>query len=139
MNVIVENTTRLSEEISDAFHEMSKDESLETTQDIRRNAKKNLQKNYQGEAGLIDFATDIEQGRDSKGRFTRGHMFAFEHPTSVLHEIGAPIEPTYSQAKVDGWDRDGFYEGLQDCESIVTKKAYLISAINKTAQIRGLQ
>jgi hypothetical protein len=139
MNTVIENTARLQDEIGDAFHEMSKEESLETTRHIKRNAAKNLQKNYQGEAGLEEFATDIEQGRDARGRFTRGHMFAYEHPTSVLHEIGAPIEPTYSQAKVDGWDRDGFYEALKDCESIVTKKAYLISAINKTVQIRGLE
>ena len=126
----------MSETVSERFKEdlsqSAESDSKEITESIRRNFLEQLENPTQGEDGLRNYVSSVKQARDESGRFTSSWEFEIEHPTARLHEFGGPIEPTYSKAMVEGWDRDGFYDALQDCESYVERKRLLKSAQLKT-------
>lgn len=126
------NEDIVKEHLELALAEFAEDSAREATQSIREKTESNLEANVQGEEGLIEFMSEVRQARDEQGRFTSGFEFEIAHPTAKLHERGGPIEPTYSEAMVEGWTRDGFYAALEDCEYMVRKKRYLRNATLET-------
>jgi rubrerythrin len=131
------NHDLVKEHLEIALEEFAEESAREAAEKIRENTEENLEENVQGEEGLIEFMSDVEQSRDSGGRFMSGFEFEIAHPTAKLHERGGPIEPTYSEAMVEGWTRDGFYAALEDCEYMVRKKRYLRNATLETMKEQG--
>jgi hypothetical protein len=103
----------------------------ETAENVRENAIENLSKNRQGEAGIIEYVGEVKQSRNELGQFMSTFEFVINHPTAKLHERGGEIEPTYARAMAEGWDRDGFYEGLIDCNYYVKKKRFMRRAVQE--------
>ena len=126
------NEKIVRENIEEAAKEFANAKSKEFAEKAREEVISNLSKNRQGEEGLIKYVGEVEQNRDSLGRFAEGYSFEIRHPTAKLHERGGEIEPTYGRAMGEGWDRDGFYDALDDCNYQVRKKRYLRNAIMST-------
>ena len=115
---------RLEEDLSEVAQARSK----QFAERVRSNLLESLEADVQGSGGLADYVSEVEQDRDSGGRFVSDWKFEINHPTAPLHETGGNIEPTYSKAQVRGWTRDEFYEALKDCNSYVEKKRLVRSA-----------
>lgn len=126
----------IKENMQQAMEEIADEETKEFAQEVRERAIDNLEDNIQGEEGLIKYVGEVEQERNELGRFMSSYSFEISHPTAKLHERGGPIEPTYGRAMGNGWDRDGFYDALKDCEYQVRKKRYLRNAVMSTMQER---
>ena len=126
------NEKIVRENMEHALREIAEDNAREFAEKARENTVKRLEKNVQGEEGLVNYISEVKQDRDSRGRFMDSFSFEIDHPTAKLHERGGPIEPTYGRAMTQGWDRDGFYDALEDCEYMVKKKRYLRSAMLDT-------
>ena len=134
-----ENKKAVKESLEQSSQELAEEASREMAEQIRENAISNLSNSEQGAEGLIKYVRDVKQRRDASGRFVSGHEFEIEHPTAKLHERGGPIEPTYGRAMKEGWDRDGFYDALKDCEYMVRKKRYLRNAVREARNQVGEQ
>ena len=115
---------RLERDLSEVVESRSK----EGAKRVRGKVIDEIENAEQGAHGLKKYVSEVKRARDEQGRYKSGYTFEIDHPTARLHEFGGPIEPTYSKAMVEGWDRDGFYDALQDCEDYVFKKRLLRSA-----------
>ena len=126
------NSKIVRENMQTALREVADGKAKEFAEKAREETIQNLRKNRQGEEGLVRYVGQVKQDRDDRGRFMSTYSFEIDHPTAKLHERGGPIEPTYGRAMSEGWDRDGFYDALEDCEYQVSKKRYLRNAIMST-------
>ena len=134
-----ENKKEVKETLEQSLKEFAEESSQEVAEQIRENTIENLSNAEQGAEGLVKYVGQVKQVRDSMGRFAPGHEFEINHPTAKLHERGGPIEPTYGRAMIEGWDRDGFYDALKDCEYMVRKKRYLRNAVREARNQVGDQ
>jgi len=126
-----ENKEAVKEALEQSSQELAEEASQEMAEQIRKNTINNLSNAEQGAEGLVKYVGEVKQARNDLGRFGPGYEFVIAHPTAKLHERGGPIEPTYGRAMKDGWDRDGFYDALKDCEYMVRKKRYLRNAVRE--------
>lgn len=94
----------------------------EVAEEIREETIRNLNRSYQGAEELPRYVSEVKRSRDAAGRYADGFVFTIDHPTAPLHERGGYIEPRYANAMSVGWDRDGFYECLDDCNEYVYAK-----------------
>ena len=124
----VEDSSELADRIKSDLRDRAETDSKEFIEEVRGMYLKQLETPQQGEGGLRRYVSDVEQKRNREGQFMSGFEFSVDHPTARLHEFGGPIEPTYSEAKIEGWTRDQFYEALTDCNEIVERKRLMKSA-----------
>lgn len=96
------------------------------SEEWRERVLRRLSDGEQGSDGLIPYVQEV---RDDVGENEKSG-FKIAHPTARLHELGGPIEPTYTYAQTAGWTRDGFYEALTDCNEIVEQKKYVTDERN---------
>lgn len=113
----------MSTNLEDALQELAVDAAREVTEQWRGATLGQIQGASQGADGLEPYLSEVQEG-DEEGVFT----FEIQHPTASLHERGGHIEPTYAEAMVLGWDRDGFYEALTDCNEFVRRKKLVRNA-----------
>lgn len=123
------NADRVAGSMRQMCEEVADQIASETAEKTRENAIENLSDNKQGEAGVIPYVEEVTQSRNSEGQFMSTFEFIIRHPTAKLHERGGEIEPTYARAMAEGWTRDGFYEGLIDCNYYVRKKRFMRRAL----------
>lgn len=109
----------LEEQMQEALAIQADSVSERLANELREEYLTRAQNAEQGAQGLEEFVSEVEQVDDGE------YIFKIDHPTARLHEIGAPIEPTYTYAKLEGYSRDDFYEALEDCEDVVTQKRLL--------------
>lgn len=113
----------MESELENALGELAKDAGRDMAEDLREEMVSELEGSYQGAPELVRFMSDVQETGD-------GFKIEINHPTAGLHERGGHIEPTYATSMVLGWDRDGFYEALEDCNEWVERKRYVFSAMN---------
>jgi len=111
-------TEKLAQTTDDISHKLSKE--------WRQRVIDRLENGEQGSEGLMPYVQEV---RDDVG-LDEKWGFKIAHPTARLHELGGPIEPTYTYAQTAGWTRDGFYEALTDCSEIVEQKKYVTDERN---------
>ena len=134
-----ENKKEVKEALEQSSQELAEEASREMAEQIRENTIDNLSNAEQGAEGLVKYVGQVKQSRDRLGHYASGYEFEINHPTAKLHERGGPIEPTYGRAMTEGWDRDGFYDALKDCEYMVRKKRYLRNAVREARNQVGDQ
>lgn len=127
----IENSDELAGRIKSDLRDRAQTDSKEFIEEVRSMYLNQIQMSQQGEHGLRPYVSDVKQKRREGGAFMSGFEFEVNHPTAELHEFGGPIEPTYSEAKLQGWTRDQFYEALTDCNEIVERKRLMRSAENE--------
>lgn len=127
----IENSDELAGRIKSDLRDRAQTDSKEFIEEVRSMYLNQIEMSQQGEHGLRPYVSQVKQKRREGGQFMSGYEFQVNHPTAELHEFGGPIEPTYSEAKLQGWTRDQFYEALTDCNEIVERKRLMRSAENE--------
>jgi len=113
----------LGSQLASALEDNVKEEAgRKAAEEWRDEMRANLDGSFQGAPDLVEYMTEVQkQGEE--------FVFHIEHPTAPLHEKGGHIEPRYANAMSMGWQRDGFYSALKDCNEWVVEKRYARKAM----------
>lgn len=71
---------------------------------------------------LAEYISDVREVGDN-------YIIEIEHPMAPLHENGGPVEPSYANARAQGWVRDEIYDALDHCQEQVSRKNFMTNAM----------